>query len=179
MPTQHVYKALKVNTNIPSDPQESLPAPAAPGPTLGHAWHTHSRVPSMKAKAGYVPPDPQDSLLPAPPMPSQPSTGKGRARTYVLFKPVTHDSGNEVFELSDADSNSLQVEPTPDLSKGLLTPLSNTLGTLDSDTWPLVSDMELFFDEFNNTDGEKMRQCNACLYAITFFIIISVILIKH
>ncbi|KAI9441143.1 hypothetical protein BJY52DRAFT_1195096 [Lactarius psammicola] len=117
-------------------------------------------IPSTKAKAGDVPPDPQDSLLPAPPMPSQPSTGKGQARTRVLrskFKPVAHDSGDEVFELPDADSDSLQVEPTPDLSKGLLTPLSNTLGTLDSDTWPPVSDMELFFDEFNNTDGEKMR----------------------
>lgn len=60
------------------------------------------------------------------------------------------------------DGDSLQVEPKPD--GGLLTPQSNTLdtATLDSDSGP-VTDMEHFFQEFKNEDGEAMRRCQACL----------------
>ncbi|KAH9159383.1 hypothetical protein EDB89DRAFT_1916285 [Lactarius sanguifluus] len=120
-------------------------------------------------KAKVVPADPQDSSIPAALVPSCPSTGQGRyARTRVprtAIKPVAHDSSGEEFELPDvaSDSDGPQDEPAPDHSKGLLTPQSNTLATLDSDTGPPVSDMEVFFDEFCNEDGVKMRRCNACL----------------
>ncbi|KAI9433450.1 hypothetical protein H4582DRAFT_2082091 [Lactarius indigo] len=81
----------------------------------------------------------------------------------TAIKPITHDSNGEEFELPDIDSDSPQDEPASDPSKGFLTPQSNTLATLDSDAWPPVSNMELFFDKFYNEDGEKMRWCNACL----------------
>ena len=79
---------------------------------------------------------------------------------------LTDDDGGKEFGLSDvtsSDSNIPQVELTP--QGGLLTPWSHTLGTatLDSDTGPPVSDMELFFIEFKNKEGVLMRRCNECV----------------
>lgn len=47
MPPRRVPKAskAKVVNNVPSDPQERLPAPAAPVPALGQPRRTHSSVP--------------------------------------------------------------------------------------------------------------------------------------
>jgi len=81
----------------------------------------------------------------------------------TAIRPITHNSDGEEFELPIIDSDSPQDEPATDHSKGFLTPQFNTLATLDSDTCPPVSDMEVFFDEFYNEDGMKMRWCNVCL----------------
>ena len=83
----------------------------------------------------------------------------------TTLKHADDDSGKE-FRLSDvtsSDGDIPQVEPTP--QGGLLTPQSHTLGTttLDSDTGPPVSDMELFFTEFKNEEGMLMRRCNECV----------------
>ncbi|KAI9445870.1 hypothetical protein H4582DRAFT_2069133 [Lactarius indigo] len=163
MPPRHVPKALKAKAvnDVLSDPQEGSPAPAAPvpsGPLTGRAWRTHSHVPSaaMKAKAVNDVPtgtDPQDSSTPAALVPSH-LTGQHQS-TWTHLPPV--DNSNKEFKLPDIDSDSPKVEPMLDLSKGFLTPQSTTLGTLDSDTLPLVSDMEHFFDEFCNEVGEMMR----------------------
>lgn len=86
------------------------------------------------------------------------------------IKPVANDGGScEEFELPDVteDVDDDLLEPAPDLpdhSGGLLTAQSNTLGTatFDSSTEP-VSDMEHFFDKYQNEKKETMRRCKACL----------------
>ena len=63
----------------------------------------------------------------------------------TAIRPITHNSDSEEFELPDIDSDSPQDEPATNHSKGFLTPQSNTLATLDSNTCPPVSNMEVFF----------------------------------
>ena len=83
----------------------------------------------------------------------------------TTLKLADDDSGEE-FRLSDvtsSDGNTPQVGSTSE--GGLLTPRSNTLGTatLGSDTGPPVSDMTLFFTEFKNEEGVRMRRCDECV----------------
>ncbi|KAI9430261.1 hypothetical protein H4582DRAFT_2064007 [Lactarius indigo] len=99
MPPQHVPKAPKAKAinNVPSDPQEGSPAPAAlvpSGPLTGQAWHTHSCVPSaaMKAKAVNDVPtgtDPQDSSTPAALVPSHPTGQHWSTWTRLLVSSIS------------------------------------------------------------------------------------------